>query len=130
MKCIIETNCKSEVKTIRMKIDRCVIALETKVFLFNLADFSVIDSVETCPNPKGLCSIASMSDSLILAYPSKNVGFIEVFFEKNSQRKSAQAHKSTLSALELCPKGMKLATASEKGTIIRIYDTSTMECIQ
>lgn len=35
-----------------------------------------------------------------------------------------KAHQSALSGLELNHKGNKLATASEKGTIIRIYNTN------
>lgn len=44
MKCIVETNCKSEIKSIKMKPDRCIIALETKNFVFNLSDFALLES--------------------------------------------------------------------------------------
>lgn len=57
-----------------------------------------------------------------MAYPSKKIGFVEVHSESNPERKKIEAHKSTLCALELCPNGYKMATASEKGTIIRIFD--------
>jgi hypothetical protein len=78
MKCVVETNCKSDVRAVRLKQDRCVIALETKVFVFNFADFKVLDLLETCPNPKGLCSVASKTDNLILALPSKKIGIVEI----------------------------------------------------
>lgn len=78
MKCIIETNCKSEVKAVRLKPDRCIIVLETKVFVFNFADFKVLDLLETCPNPKGLCSVASDTHVLMLALPSKKIGVVEI----------------------------------------------------
>lgn len=42
LKCIVETNCKSEVKAVKIKIDRCVVILETKIFIFNLADFRML----------------------------------------------------------------------------------------
>ena len=41
-KCIVETSCKSDVKSIKIKTDRCIIILETKIFVFNLADFRII----------------------------------------------------------------------------------------
>lgn len=129
-KCIIETSCKSEVKAVKIKPDRCIIVLETKLFIFNLSDFRVLETLETCPNPKGLCTISSLKDSLIMAYPSKKIGTVELMGEQMNERKKIEAHKSTLCALELCPNGYKLATASEKGTIIRVFDVSTCQCIQ
>lgn len=79
-KSIAETNCKNEVRSVRLKPDRCVIALESKVFVFNLSDFKVLDLLETCSNPLGLCSVANSTDSLILAIPSKKEGAVEVVF--------------------------------------------------
>ena len=43
MKCLIETSCKSEVKAVRINPERCIIVLETKIFVFNLSDFRVLD---------------------------------------------------------------------------------------
>lgn len=129
MKAIIETSCKSEVKAVRINPERCIIVLETKIFLFNLADFRVLDILETCPNPKGLCAISAMRDTLVLAYPTKKIGTVEVMVE-GEERRRIEAHKSTVCALELCPNGQKLATASEKGTIIRVFDVRNGECMQ
>ena len=66
--------------------------------------------------------MSSLREDLIIAYPSKKIGFVEVLCETNQEKKRIEAHKSTLCALELCPNGYKMATASEKGTIIRIFD--------
>lgn len=70
-----------------------------------------------------------MRDNLVLAYPTKKIGTVEVMAE-GEERRRIEAHKSTVCALELCPNGLKLATASEKGTIIRVFDVSNGECIQ
>jgi len=61
--------------------------LETKIFVFNLADFRVLDTLETCPNPKGLCAISSMRDPLILAYPTKKIGTVEITIENQEKRR-------------------------------------------
>ena len=60
MKTIIETSCKSEVRAVKLNPERCIIILDTKIFIFNLADFRVLDILETCPNPKGLCAISAL----------------------------------------------------------------------
>jgi WD40 repeat protein len=118
------------VKAVKININRCIAVLETKIFVFNLADFVALESFETCPNPKGLCSISSLSAELVLAFPSKRIGFVEVSTEKDPQQRKIEAHKSTICALELCPSGSKVATASEKGTIIRIFDVKKEKLIQ
>jgi WD40 repeat protein len=70
-----------------------------------------------------------MRDLLMLAYPTKKLGTVEILVEGEEKRR-IDAHKSTVYALELCPNGGKLATASEKGTIIRIFNVRTCECMQ
>ena len=86
-KCIVETSCKSEVRSVKIKTDRCVIVLETKIFVFKLSDFRILETLETCPNPKGLCSMSSMKDDLLLAYPSKKLGFVEILNEDHPEKK-------------------------------------------
>ena len=46
------------------------------LFSFNLSDFKLIDILESIPNPKGLCSIATNCSNLILGYPGKKVGSV------------------------------------------------------
>lgn len=88
IKSIVETNCKTDVKAVKMKPDRCIIVLETKIFVFNLSDFKLMDILESIPNPKGLCSIATNCNHLILGYPGKKVGSVEVqFYEKSHKTK-------------------------------------------
>lgn len=58
----------------------------------------MIEILETCPNPKGLCAISAMRDILILAYPTKKIGTVEVMIE-NEEKRKIEAHKSTVCAL-------------------------------
>ena len=70
-----------------------------------------------------------MTEEFLVAYPSKKLGSVEISYPDQTKHK-IDAHKSTVFALELCPNGLKLATASEKGTLIRIFAITTRECIQ
>lgn len=55
--------------------------------------------------------MSAMKEILTLAYPSKKIGTVEIAIE-NQEKRRVEAHKSTVCALELCPNGNKLATAS------------------
>ncbi len=111
-KTVVEANCKSEIKSVRIKQDRCIVVIELQIFIFNLADFRILEVFDTCLNPKGLCSMSYLKEPTLMAYPSKKIGFIELYNEKMQETKTIEGHKSLLGSLELCPNGHKLATAS------------------
>lgn len=53
---------KSDIKSVHIKSDRIAVALETKVYLYNFADLKLLEHIETCPNPIGLCSLNTEGD--------------------------------------------------------------------
>lgn len=78
---------------------------------------------DTPVNPHGLCALAADSDNCYLAYPgSATVGEVQIFDAVNLHAKTMiPAHDSTLAALAFSVSGNELATASEKGTVIRVF---------
>jgi hypothetical protein len=55
----ITFNAGSEIRNIRLRKDMLVVVLEDKVFVFNFETLKLIEQVETCINPLGLCSIST-----------------------------------------------------------------------
>lgn len=99
--------------------------LESRTYIYNFDDLRLIDAIETAKNVKGLVALNPDPDNAVLATPDKILGNVRVnAYEKN---KSIQipAHQNALSALCLNFAGTLLATASEKGTLIRIFSTET-----
>jgi len=78
VKCIGEMQFRSEVKAVKLKADRVIVVLEEKIFVYNFSNLKLMDHIETCPNPRGLCSLNTEGDYTILACPDKNVGFVSV----------------------------------------------------
>ncbi|XP_022357035.1 WD repeat domain phosphoinositide-interacting protein 2 isoform X4 [Enhydra lutris kenyoni] len=78
---------------------------------------------ETPPNPAGLCALSIHNDNGYLAYPgSATIGEVQVFDTMNLRAANMiPAHDSPLAALAFDSTGTKLATASEKGTVIRVF---------
>ena len=58
------------------------------------------------------------------------MGFVSVHLYDQKKTTQIKAHQSSLTSIELNPRGTKLATASEKGTIIRIYNSEDGSIIQ
>ena len=72
------------------------------------------------------CALSINSDNCYLAYPgSTTTGEVQLFDAFNLQAKlMIPAHDSPLAAIAFNPSGSKLATASERGTVIRVFSVS------
>jgi len=125
-KCIAELEFRTEVKSVKLRRDKIVVVLENKVYVYNFADLQLIHQIETCANPKGLCAL-SPSSNTVLAVPGQKPGSVcvELFDMKQSQL--ILAHTNGLTQVVLNLEGTRLATSSEKGTLIRIWDTKSGE---
>jgi autophagy-related protein 18 len=86
---------------------------------------------DTPPNPNGLCALSANSDNCYLAYPANNAnGEVHIFDAQNLQNKIIiAAHDNPLAAVAFDSNGLKIATASEKGTVIRVFNVLDALCI-
>lgn len=119
-----ELACKTPIKAVRMRRDRIAVALEQKVLLYDLDDLRVVHQTETAPNPEGLLALSTAADSTVLACPGLHAGEVRVDLLDTRRVKIIAAHDSPLAALALSPNGKLLATASERGTIIRVFSSA------
>jgi WD40 repeat protein len=58
-------------------------------------------------------------------YTNKHLSFVPIIIIIITSKQLIEAHESTLRALTLTPNGTLLATASHKGTVIRVWDVAT-----
>lgn len=151
----------SSVLLVRLCFSRLIVVLEDQIYIYNLFDMNLLHTIETSPNPNGLCATSSGLGDLnpsLLAYPSpprtithdsiifsgvntnggsnsaqNNVQNVSnapnrvgdaIIFDLNTLQPLAviEAHKSALSSMALSSNGLLLATASDKGTIVRVFD--------
>jgi len=102
--------------------------LEDSFYIHNIRDMKVIHTIkETPPNIKGLIALSTNSDKNYLAYPGHStIGELQIFDTVNLySRVSIPAHAGQLAALEFSPDGTRIATASDKGTVIRVFSCET-----
>ncbi|RZC55566.1 hypothetical protein C5167_014425 [Papaver somniferum] len=122
-RCIGELSFRSEVRTVRLRRDRIIVVLEQKIFVYNFADLKLLHQIETIANPKGLCVVSQVSGSLVLVCPGLQKGQVRVEHYGSKRTKFIMAHDSRIACFALTQDGRTLATASSKGTLVRIFNT-------
>nr|XP_020462011.1 WD repeat domain phosphoinositide-interacting protein 1 [Monopterus albus] len=113
----------NNILSVRLNRQRLVVCLEESIYIHNIKDMKLLKTLLNTPtNPSGLCTL-SVNHSNYLAYPgSTTIGEITVYDANNlSTVTLIQAHDSPLAALTFSASGTKLASASEKGTVIRVF---------
>ena len=125
-KCFAELAFNSNVTGIKIKRDKIIISIQSKVYVYNFADLKLINYVETT-NAKG--TIACSYDPIheLLACPSSIPGQVILTYNDFINIYLINAHQHQISFLAFNWDGTRLATASEQGTIIRIWDTHTYQ---
>lgn len=79
----------------------------------------------TLPNPRGLIAQCPDPETNILAIPGLVRGWVRVELFHISKATIIKAHDTELAQIALSANGSKLATASEKGTLVRLWDCYT-----
>ncbi|KAL5983825.1 Autophagy-related protein 18a [Asimina triloba] len=122
-RCIGELSFRSEVRAVRLRRDRIIVVLEQKIFVYNFADLKLLHQIETITNPKGLCAVSQLSGSLVLVCPGLQKGQVRVEHYATKRTKFIMAHDSRIACFALTQDGRLLATASTKGTLVRVFNT-------
>jgi len=124
VQCIAELVFQTPVHSVRLRRDRIVVVLERKTYVYEFSDLKLLEQIETYPNPSGLCGVSSDGD-FVLACLGEKIGEVHVDHHFLNRSFSIPAHTTPISQLVLNQSGTKLATASAKGTIVRVFDTTT-----
>mmetsp|Transcript_31523 Transcript_31523/g.74187 ORF Transcript_31523/g.74187 Transcript_31523/m.74187 type:complete len:566 (+) Transcript_31523:586-2283(+) len=124
-----ELSFRQVVLRVRLRKDAIAVALRDRVYVYHLADLSLRDKIYTADNPYGLLSLSTHVQDMVLACPSGTTGHVRVELYGMRKTMLIEAHESELRALQLTADGSKLATASHKGTIVRVFDVATSQKI-
>lgn len=113
---------------------RLVVGLETEVFVYDFPKLRLLQRVETFFNPYGVLAMAAASARCIMATLGRQLGHVHVLdITKVGTVVSPAllpAHKHAVASLALSSKGDLLATASEAGTVLRLFDVARRVCLQ
>uniref|UniRef100_A0A671MDH5 WD repeat domain phosphoinositide-interacting protein 1-like n=1 Tax=Sinocyclocheilus anshuiensis TaxID=1608454 RepID=A0A671MDH5_9TELE len=102
----------------------CLCSLIESIYIHNIKDMKLLKTLLNTPsNPSGLCALSINHSNSFLAYPgSDTIGEIIVYDANNLSTVTViPAHDSPLAAITFSASGTKLASASERGTVIRVF---------
>ena len=96
-----------------------------------MVDGEKINAIRTVKNDHGICAYSVFKDYIILAYPSKTVGTIQInnlplSSEVIGEEKELACHNNPISMLKMNLNGTLLASVSRTGQNIKIYDINTL----
>ena len=123
-----------EVLNVRLRLDKIFAVFERKIYIFNLNTLETINTLKTYYNPTGIIAISSgEQNKLMIAYPGESQGvvsFRDCYDTKTIKNfKIVKAHESKIACLAINNIGTLLATSSDNGTLIRIFDLNNGEII-
>ncbi|KIM78177.1 hypothetical protein PILCRDRAFT_75801 [Piloderma croceum F 1598] len=136
----------SSILAVKLNRKTLVIVLETEIYIYDISNMRLLHVIETTPNPEAICALSPSADNSYLAYPSpvpspttplanqtasappsassaqQQSGDVLLFSTRSLTVSNViQAHKAPISFLSINSTGTLLATASEKGTVIRVW---------
>ncbi len=131
------------VVAVKMNRKRLVVMLEEIVFIYDISNMKLLHQQVTPLNPGGICAVSPNSENNYLALPHyqkqasntqsqshvpKSVikeptsGDVLLYdLNKMEEVTVIQAHQTQLSHIAINNDGTLMATASEKGTVVRIF---------
>ncbi|KAL8413868.1 hypothetical protein RB594_005200 [Gaeumannomyces avenae] len=142
---ICELTFPSAVLAVRLNRKRLAVVLEDEIYLYDISNMSLLFTIATSPNPSAICALSPSSENCYIAYPlpkpredrddkrpshapppstfvPPTSGEVLIFDTLTLKAVNViEAHRSPLSCVAVNSEGTLLATASETGTIIRVF---------
>ncbi|KAK7433239.1 Phosphatidylinositol 3,5-bisphosphate-binding protein [Neonectria magnoliae] len=120
-KVALEITALTAVRGVQLGRERIAVVLQNSVRVYSFAKPpDLLHVYETADNLLGLCCLSEKK----LAFPGRTAGQIQLVELATGNVSIIPAHSSALKAITLSPDGELLASASETGTLIRVYATS------
>ena len=142
---ICELTFPTTILAVRLNRKRLVIVLEDQIYLYDIQTMKLLYTIETSPNLIPICALSPSSDNCYLAYPLPQKSSAAAFAPPSHAPPNSthvppttgevllfdavkleainvvEAHRSPLSCVAFNNEGTAMATASDKGTIIRVF---------
>jgi len=130
-KSIAELEFATDIRGLKLRQERLLVALDNSIFVYNFKDLSYLLQFSTAVNPSGLVMM-NLGQPILEMFPGDSQGSLFLRTEKIDDRggatvsdKKIMAHNGALACFATTFDGKLVATASDKGTLIRVWNTET-----
>ncbi|CAH0558946.1 unnamed protein product [Brassicogethes aeneus] len=137
-KFLMEITFPSSIRAVRLRRDKLVVALLNQIHVFSFpTPTQRLFSMETRENSRGLCEVSPLAsaEKQILIFPGHKLGSVQIVdlacteMGVSSAPVWILAHKSDLGCIAVNQQGTRIATASNQGTLIRVWDSTTKQLL-
>ncbi|PNH10768.1 Autophagy-related protein 18, partial [Tetrabaena socialis] len=115
----------TSVLAVRMNRQRLVVVTSRRVHVYSMQDLSCLRVMDTDESPRGCCALTCCHEPNLLALPSSpSTGTVRIYDlaqEGGNVLSEVQAHQTPVVTLAWNADGTLLATASAKGTVVRVH---------
>lgn len=132
---VLEFTFSQVVLSVRCRRDRLVVVLKNQIHVFSFPNNpQKLLTIPTRHNPLGLCELSPGSSSF-LVFPGSKIGSLQLLNLSTTEATvssspiTINAHQGELACIAVNQQGTLLATASDKGTLIRVWDVSKKEIL-
>ena len=123
----------SNIKEVRLRKESIIGFIENKIYIININSLETIDILEKEKTKKSIYSISYFNNKLVISFPqNNNIGKLQIekYFitNKNSKKEETiikNAHESNIIFISNNNEGTLVATASEKGQYLRIFNSES-----
>lgn len=123
-KILNEFKLTSSVKNLKLKKDKIIIVCEQRIYVYSTDKYKLIENIETFKNELGAIGINTDQEFTVMGFPHTTEGFIKVKYYEKSQEVEINAHDTLITCISINSDGSLVATASMKGTIIRVFSVN------
>lgn len=106
--------------------DYIVVLVEKKIYIYKFDTLNLIKTIEVSQHPNNLMCMG-LENPEFLVYPSEKTGMISITKLSEDYLEEIQAHNSGIENLFVSNDGNYVITASQTGTLIRIFNITTKE---
>lgn len=119
---------RNSILAVRINRERIVVILEDTIIITQLQDGSVLHTIHETPlNRNGVIDLSNNMKNALFAFPGSSECGSVIFFDTINLTAAGtfRAHESVLQCLKFNEEGNMIATASTKGTVIRVFEVAT-----
>lgn len=105
--------------------NRFIVVYKSQVKVYNVSPVGLVAQLNGAINDLAPCDCCERDGKLMIAMTGKTLGTLSITtISDHREEKSIEAASHPLSIIRFNSDGSMIATASEKGTLIRVFDTS------